>query len=91
MFRYKKNIPLSYNRQGYIYFISRAYSSLDRDKQSTIKKLCEQAGGNNPEALFEFVTSDTGATAICIRHCIASKTTLDRAIKKYYLRFPDKL
>ena len=32
MFRYKKSVPVSYERQGYIYFASRLYRELTEEQ-----------------------------------------------------------
>ncbi len=89
-FRVKKSIPLSADRQGYVYFRSRMYRELGERRQSVIRALCRDAGGEYASAVLEFVTSDAGATAICMRHHL-SRETLDRAVRKYYLNFPKNL
>lgn len=91
MFRYKTGINVDYNRQGYIYFVSRNYEGLTRRQQETIWKHCCEVGDGNCEALFEFVTTDAPATEICLKHYIASATTLYRLVKRYYEEFPKKL
>lgn len=90
MYRYKRGVNADYNRQGYIYFLSRQYAKLSREKQAEILRLCREAGGEYARALFEFVTTDTTAAAICMRHYI-SKATLYRTVKKYYEEFPKEL
>lgn len=90
MFRYRKNIPLSYERQGYIYFTSRSYHRLGKKKQEKLRRLCGEAGGQYGGALFEFVTTDASATAVCLRHSI-SESSLYRVVRRYYLRFPETL
>ena len=90
MFRYKKSIPLSYERQGYIYFTSRKYKELTARQQARIDEVCRRAGGDYAEALKEFVTTDRGEVSICMRHYL-SKTTLGRCVKRYYLEFPEKI
>ena len=42
------------------------------------------------QALFEFVTTDATATAVCMKHCL-SKSTLHRMVRRYYEDFPKKL
>jgi len=94
MFRFKRAVNVSYNRQGYIYFLSRSYKRLRQRDRERIRKHCEKVAGKNAEnmeALFEFVTTDDTATAICLRHYIGSKTTLDRLVKIYYETFPADL
>ena len=91
MFKYKKSIPLSYSRQGYIYFTSRRYAELTEEQQKQIRRLCREAGGQHWRALFDFVTTDAAATSVCMRHYIASPTTLYRAVQRYYMNFPSAL
>ena len=63
MFRYKSGIKVPYKRQMYIYSISRLYNELDEKSQAKIRELCAEYGGEYERALFEFVTTDTTATA----------------------------
>ena len=90
MWRYKKSIPVSYERQGYIYFTSLLYRDLPARAQQKILNLCLEAGGEYYQALMEFVTTDAGATSICMRHHI-SPSTLERVVRRYYERFPQNL
>lgn len=87
MFRFKKSMDVSYARQGYIYFASRNYEQLSPSQQKKIADLCLKAGGEYHAALFEFVTTDVGATAVCMRHHL-SQSTLERAVRRYYELFP---
>ncbi len=90
MFRMKKGIPVSYERQGYIYFASRLYPELGQKDQQKILNLCLENGGEYYQALFEFVTSNQGAELVCQRHHL-SRSTLERAVRRYYMAFPQKL
>lgn len=90
MFRFKKSIGVSYDRQGYIYFMSRLYDQLPQEKRSAIKQHCYEAGGEYAKALFLFVTTDLNATAICAR-CFLSRSTLDRVVRRYYEEFPEEI
>ena len=87
MFRFKKSLDVDYERQGYIYFSSRTYDQLSPSQQRKIVDLCLRAGGEYHAALFEFVTTDAGATAVCMRHHL-SQSTLERAVRRYYEQFP---
>lgn len=87
MFRYKKSVPVSYERQGYIFFKSLCYRELPREDQHTILNLCLRVGGEYHRALFEFVTTNAGAENICMRHHL-SRSTLERIVRKYYTEFP---
>ena len=88
MFRYKKSIPVPYERQGYVFFVSKLYKELPPAAQQKIVNLCLECGGENYRALFEFVTTDAGAVAVCMKHYIASETTLYRMVREYYQKFP---
>lgn len=91
MFRYKRGIRCSYRRQVYIYGVSSNYESLTKEQQKAIKGLCERAGGYYAEALFEYMTKDASSTAVCMKHHIASRTTLYECVKKYYENFPKRI
>lgn len=89
-FRFKKSVKVDYNMQGYIYFTSRLYKRLPEREQRKILNLCLEAGGEYYQALFEFVTSDVGATAVCMKHFL-SQSTLERVVRKYYSLFAQSL
>lgn len=91
MFRYKPSIPVSYERQGYIYFKSLTYPEMTARQQERIRELCALAGGNNEQALLEHVTTGESVKSVCHRHYIASPTSLYRALKRYYEHFPKDL
>ena len=91
MFRYKSSIPVPYDRQGYIYFKSLTYPHMTPREQERIRGLCERAGGSLSQALLEHVTTWESVKSVCHRHYIASPTSIYRALKRYYLRFPGDL
>ena len=37
-----------------------------------------------------YVTTDAGATAVCMKHFL-SRSTLERAVRRYYESFPQNL
>lgn len=86
MFRFKRSIPVNYDRQGYIYFTSRLFRDLPERKRQEILDLCQECGGEYRDALLEFVTTDATATEICMKHNV-SRSTLERAVRRYYTRF----
>lgn len=89
-FRFKHGIPLEYDTQGYIYFLSRRYRRLPLAKRRKIDELCSKAGGEYAPALKEFITTDRGATEVCGKYSI-SQSTLERMVKQYYLEFSETL
>lgn len=90
VFRFKKAVPVDYDLQGFIYFTSRLYKKLPVKEQQKILQLCVDAGGEYYQALFEFVTEDVGATAVCAKHYI-SQSTLERIVRRYYLAFVETI
>ena len=86
MFRFKKGVPVAYDRQGFIYFVSKLYMELPEREQAGILRLCKEAGGEHYRALFEFVTGDVGAAGVCRRHFL-SQSTLERMVRRYYILF----
>ena len=90
IFRYKRGVKADYDRQGYIYFVSRRYKLLSKREQEKILNLCFRCGGEHYKALFEFVTTDATATQLTMKHFV-SRATLYRVVRKYYEQFPDKL
>ena len=91
MFRFKKSISeVSYDDQGFIYFYSRQYRRLPQKEKRRIEGLCMDAGGEYYQALLEFVTTNQGAAMVCTKHYI-SESTLERAVRRYYLAFEKQL
>ena len=88
MFRFKKSIPVEYDLQGYIYFTSQLYRNMDQASQGKILRLCRKAGGEYHQALFEFVTSNVGATAVCRKYFL-SQSTLERIVRRYYILYAE--
>ena len=90
-FRYKRGIPVSYARQGYVYFKSLRYSELPESEQMRIRRLCREVCKYNHLALLAHVTTGKSVRDVCTEYSIASPTTIYRALKLYYLRFPQDL
>lgn len=90
VFKFKKAIPVSYDRQGFIYFISRRYRELSAQDRKQIRQLCAKAGGEYKEAVLEFVTTSAGAATVCMKHNL-SASTLERAVRRYYIAFNERL
>ena len=90
MFRYKKSVPVSYERQKYIHSKSLRYKALPEKDQEEIRRICRECGGEYYSALMEYVTTDAGAEAVCASHYL-SKSTLYRAARLYYKNFPMEL
>ena len=83
-------MKLKAERQMYIYSVSRLYKELSERNRKTIRELCNECGAEYSAALFEFVTTDTTATALEFKYHL-SKPTLYRIVKKYYESFPEEI
>lgn len=89
-FKYKKGVGGEYSRQGYIYFTSLCFRDLGERRKERIRRLCREVGGEYERALFEFVTTDTTATAICMKYNL-SRSQLYRIVGEYYKHFPKNI
>ena len=58
MFRQLKSVPISYKRQGYIFFLCLNYAYLGEKMQQRIVQLCIEVSTENYGALFKFLTTD---------------------------------
>ncbi len=90
MFRFRKKIGVSYQKQGYIYFKSHRYHKLSAAERLEIDELCILAGGEYEKALKRFVTTDKSVQQVC-NECYVSKATLDRCVSKYIKLFAKRL
>ena len=90
MFRFKKAVPVGYVMQGYIYFCSKMYKWLPARERKLIESRCKAAGGEHAAALMEFVTTDNGAATVCRKHYL-SASTLERAVRRYYILFAKEI
>lgn len=83
LFRYKRETDVSYEDQGYIFFLSQRYKLLPSKTKEIIKQACRDAAGNAHKAVFEYVTTDCDSAFICARHAL-SESTLERMVRRYY-------
>lgn len=59
MFKKRRGIKLSYNKQGLIHFVCVNYNDMSDDVQDRIKTLCSDVGKEHSEVLFQVVTNDS--------------------------------
>ena len=94
MFRYKKSLDkkygIDYDLQGHIYFTSKQYKKLPVRTQRKVLNLCMAAGGEYYQALFELVTTNADPVTVCRKHFL-SQSTLERIVRKYYIRFAESI
>ena len=85
--RFRKSIPLSRERQFYIMGVSLDYRNQPEEVKGRIDALCRTCCPDHAEAFRRYVTSEAPATAVIMEWFIASNTTLDRAVRKYFVAF----
>ena len=75
---------LSYNEQGYIYFVCKTFGNQPKATQEKIKSLCEEIGGAEySAALFAVLTSPTSIRAAAQKYYI-SESQLYKLRKRFY-------
>lgn len=84
VFKKRRGIKISYNRQGLICFVCLDYKNQSVYVQDKIEKLCRQVGKEHFDALFEMLTTDASVDNICMKYHIGSSTTLYRLRKDFY-------
>ena len=89
-FRYKRSIPLEYDVQGHIFFLSRRFERLEKGEQKRIRELCRKAAGAYAGAVLEYMTTDASAVSVCEKHHL-SASTLERMVKRYYIAMADTI
>ena len=89
MFRELKSIPLTYKRQGYIFFTCLNYSYLNHKTQEQIYQLCIEITSEDYHALFMFLTTDPNekpAWQISQDYCIPVNR-LYKLRKEFYIEY----
>lgn len=86
-FRFHPSMGLSYERQGYIYFVCRSYSRLCRDDQERIRRAADNCCGEYADAVMRLVTSGDSYQRVAGEHYL-STNTLYRAVTEFYKAFP---
>lgn len=87
MFKKRRGIHLPYNVQGLIYFTCVNIKRQPQEVQACVWNLCALVGGEDADALYEFLTDDRmSAEAVCMKYYISGKK-LYRMRKKFYEEF----
>ena len=84
MFKKRRGIRLSYNKQGLIYFICVNENDMPKEVQQKILNLCIEVGKEDYKALHDVVTkSDKSVLSISLEHHLSEKA-LYRMRKDFY-------
>ena len=86
-FKYKKGMGLSYERQGYIYFMCRNWNKLTDEQREKIKFCADNDAAPYGDAVLYHVTTGASLTETTAKYFLGINT-LYRALEKFYKRFP---
>ena len=82
-FKKMRGCSLSYNRQGYIYFVCKNFASQPMHIKAKIRRLCDEVGGEYSPALFRVLTTSTGVRKAAMDGYL-SERLLYELRKKFY-------
>lgn len=85
MFRKFKGISLSYDRQGYIYFLLKNYTLLEPDFQKRIIEWCKEAAGDTWRELHMLVTENENVQSVSKKTFLNEKHLQKARAKLYYI------
>lgn len=81
-----RGCTLSYEKQGYIYFLCKNYALLPQRTKDKIKRLCSDVAGEHSSALFRVLTSSSGIRRIAA-DCFVSERLLYDLRRDFYENF----
>lgn len=59
MFKKRRGVKLSYNKQGLIYFVCMNLNEMPEEIQQKVTILCKEVAGEHSDALFSLLTDDS--------------------------------
>ena len=66
-FKKMRGLPLTYNEQGYIYFVCKTYYSQPQETQEKIKRVCAAvAHGRYTDVVFKLMTGSKGMQVLSL-------------------------
>ena len=82
-----------YEVQGLIFFLSSNYRVLPDELRALVRESCKAAAGKsgNYDAMLEYMTKGKTKAAVMMRYHIASETTVDRMVRKYFCEMERRL
>lgn len=84
MFKKRRGIHLTYNKQGLIYFTCMNYEDMPKHIQNKILNLCKEVGKEHAEVLFKVITDSTKSIRSLSMDYHISETQLYHYRKKFY-------
>lgn len=87
MFKKRRGINVSYNKQGLIYFICMNIEDMPEDVQKKIRDLCTLVGREHSDALYALLTDDSKNIHGVAMDFYISETQLYQMRKNFYERW----
>ena len=84
MFKKRRGISLSYNKQGLIYFICMNAKEQPQEIQDKIINLCLEIAGKDYKALYTILTDDNKSIRAVAMEYFISETKLYELRKEFY-------
>lgn len=83
----------SYDILGLVFFVSQNSQIVTERVREAIRESCAAAAGRsgNERALLEYMTTGKSKVQIMMRFHIASETSMDRMIRRYYVEMERRL
>lgn len=82
-FKKMRGCKLSYDKQGYIYFLCKNYAAQPEEVKKKIRTLCDEVAGEYSAALFSVLTTGKSVRKVAIEHYI-SEPQLYRLRLQFY-------
>ncbi len=82
-FKKMRGCSLSYDKQGYIYFLCKNYKSQPEAVRKKIKSIAEEVGGEYSAALFDVLVSGKSIRQVAIEQYVSEMTLYNLRIAFY--------
>lgn len=82
-FKHMRGCSLTYDKQGYIFFMCRNYKHMSPRVKSRIRRLCEEVGKEYSTALFQVLTTQRGVRKVAL-DCYVSERQLYELRKRFF-------
>ena len=84
MFKKRRGINLSYEKQGLVHFVCVNYEDMPDEVQNKIYNICNEVGKEYADALFKVVTDNKRSIRSISEECHVSEMSLYRYRKRFY-------
>ena len=82
-FKKMRGCTLSYDKQGYIYFVCKNYHTQRGEVKAKIRSLCDEVGGAYSAALFRVLTTNVSIRRAAMEGYLSERLLYDLRVKFY--------